>query len=761
MRSRHFGYTRRLLAIGTRTAAALAFALPLAAQEPPKEDRPQPDAPPVVKVEVVVTGTRTDIAPEKAPVSTSVVSQQELRIRNSQTLDQSLDLLGGLYVLRTKGPADTNTRINMRGFNGANRTLVLLDGQPLNDAYTGEVSWASLPNAEVDRVEVVRGPFSSLYGGNAMGGVINILTRPVSGRSGEASAQYGTYGTWNYSARIADRVTRRLGLSIGGQRLTSDGYASRGVTATAASGTTGTLVTGVRPTSTTSGTRTYQIGWGGENWYRQYALRAKGEYTLGAATIASVQYIRQSSDYGYEGYTSLLRDANGATVERGPVLFNDNGTIRSLNFTPGTFISGPGQARSNLYSGAVLHPINARALIRVTAGVYDQPDNSFRTPTAATASLTGGPGSISLRGSRNSYANAQYTWVPSGRHTVIAGVDVRGEHSSNQEFAQSNWTDVDDRGAQTYASAGRAATVAAYAQEQFQFVDRLTLVAGGRFDHWRAYDGSSNTFTAASPLTSYPERTTNAVTGKLSAAWQPAAAWTVRGSVGTAFRAPSVYDLYRTFRLGTTLYVAEPTLEPESLLSGEVGLARRFGTRASLEATVYRNRITDMIYRKTDLVTDPTGATRVNVNAGEGRTTGLELAGSLRPLSWAELRGSYSFTDAVIAKNPAVPASEGKRVPYVPSHMASLSALLSHGRWSGSIGARYAGTVFNTDTNTDTTKGVIGSYNPYGLVDASVSVKVLQHLEVFASGDNLLDREYFLFYLNPGRTLTAGARVGF
>ncbi|MEQ1910339.1 MAG: TonB-dependent receptor [Vicinamibacterales bacterium] len=751
----------------TRLALAAALSVLLSISSfaqtpaPSDENTERKEDPLVLKVDVVVTGTRTDITPEKAPVSTSVVNRQELQIRNSQTLDQSLDLLGGLYVLRTKGAADTNTRINMRGFNGANRTLVLLDGQPVNDAYTGEVAWTSLPNSEVDRVEVVRGPFSSLYGGNAMGGVINILTRPITRRDIEASAQGGTYGTQNYSGRFAEKLTKRLGFSLGAQRLRSDGYQSRAVTTTATTGTTGTRVSGVIPTFTTTGGRTYQIGWGGSNWYSQYAIRAKGEYTFGTATLASFQYVRQSSGYGYEGYTSQLRDANGAIVDRGPVLFDDNGTTRALTFTPGTFISGPGQARSNLYSGALQHVLNSRSLVRVTAGIYDQPDNNFRTPTAATASLTGGPGAISLRASRNGYANAQYTWVPSARHTVIAGADVRREQSENEEFSQSNWTNIDERIAQTYASSGRTSTAAFYIQDQVQLGDRLTVVAGGRFDHWRTYDGLSNTYTAASPLTTYPERANNATTGKLSAAYQPTAEWTLRGSVGTAFRSPTVYDLYRTFRLGTTLFIAEPTLTPESLLSGEVGVSRRFGTRVSAEATWFRNRITDMIYRKTDLVADPTGATRINVNAGEGRTNGVELAGRARLTSFVELRATYSFTDAIISKNTAVPVSEGKKVPYVPTHMSSLSAVLSKGKWSGSVSARYAGLVSNSDTNADTTRNVPGSYNPYFLMDASASYRVIQHLDVFASADNLLDRQYYLFYLNPGRALNLGARVTF
>jgi iron complex outermembrane receptor protein len=71
-----------------------------------------------------------------------------MELRNPQTLDQSLNQIEGMFVLRTKGPADTNTRIQTRGFNGSSRTLVLLDGQPMNDAYTGEVPGPAFPSAK-------------------------------------------------------------------------------------------------------------------------------------------------------------------------------------------------------------------------------------------------------------------------------------------------------------------------------------------------------------------------------------------------------------------------------------------------------------------------------------------------------------------------------------------------------------------------------------------------------------------------------------
>lgn len=712
------------------------------------------------KTVVVVTATRTETEMDKAPASTSVVTRDEMRVRNNQTLDQSLNLLTGISVLRTKGAMDNSTRLMVRGFNGANRTLVLLDGQPVNDAYTGDISWTSLPVGEVDRVEVVRGPFSSLYGGNAMGGVVNILTRPVDRREIELTGQYGTYDTANYGARYSDRFFGKLGVSLGYQRLQSGGYASRNILSAATTGTTGTLVTGVVPTLTTTGGRTYQVGWSGDNWYNQHSYRLKGDYAFNDRTILTLQYIRQSSAYGYDDFSSSLRDAGGNVLIRGPVLFDDGGVTRRLNFTPGNFIQGPGNAHSNLVSGSLQHKFNSRNYLRLTGGVYDQPVNNTRTPTAATATMDGGPGSLSLRGSRNYYGNVQYNWILSSRHDFVFGADTRNEWSANQDFGLSNWIVEGARIAQTYGAYGRTVNQAFYAQDQFKLTERLTLVAGGRYDYFKTYDGFNNTFTGTAPLTAYPERVNNSLTGKLSAVYAAPRGWTLRASLGTAFRNPTVYELYRTFRLSSGAnFIANPNLAPEKLLSYEGGLTKRFGEGTLIEASLFRNHIKDLIYRKTDFAADPNGLIRPLVNAGEGRTTGAEASLRQRITSWLQFRTSYTYTKALITRNPAVVETEGKFIPFIPEHMFNASMLGSWKRWTGSASFRYTGNVFSSDTNNDTTKGVAGAYGAYAVGDASIGYQLQRNVQVFASAENLLDRQHYLFYLNPGRTVNVGLRI--
>src|SRR5215510_10039215 len=173
---------------------------------------------------VVVTATRSAAEADKAPISTSVITPKEIEARPLRNVDQQLTLTEGVYVQRLQGPSATDTQVSVRGFNNSSRTLVLLDGQPINDAYSNGVNWTGLPIGEVDSIEVARGPYSSLYGGNALGGVINIRTKPVERRQISATGEFGTYGTSHVSGRFGDRFMNRLGLTFGAERFKTDGY---------------------------------------------------------------------------------------------------------------------------------------------------------------------------------------------------------------------------------------------------------------------------------------------------------------------------------------------------------------------------------------------------------------------------------------------------------------------------------------------------------------------------------------------------------
>ncbi|HQN19536.1 MAG TPA: Plug domain-containing protein, partial [Syntrophobacteraceae bacterium] len=117
--------------------------------------------------EMVVTATRTATPLSQVPASVSVVTKADLDKRNVQSVNSAVDFVPGLFDKQAK-PLDTTSRVIIRGIPDQKRNLVLLDGLPINDAYTGVTNWNGMLPENLERIEVARGPFSSLYGGNAM-----------------------------------------------------------------------------------------------------------------------------------------------------------------------------------------------------------------------------------------------------------------------------------------------------------------------------------------------------------------------------------------------------------------------------------------------------------------------------------------------------------------------------------------------------------------------------------------------------------------
>jgi iron complex outermembrane receptor protein len=668
----------------------------------------------------------------------------------------------GLYALRSKGSQDTLAGVGMRGFDGRGsnqtRVLILLDGQPINDAYTGSVYWATLPVTEVQRVEVARGPFSSLYGGNAMGGVVNILTRPVDHREIEVSGQYGTYNATEYTLRYSERFWKKLGVTASYQRQQYGGYSTNNIFAspTVVSSATGSLIPAPAFTPTTSGGSRYVVGQQGDNWFNQHVFRSKVDYTFTPKTTASLQYLYRRYGYGYDAATSLIPDANGQPTQTGTFFFND-GTLRRFSLTPGGFLSGPGEGASQVANLQVFHSFSANQYVRLSGGVQDVPHDYYLTP-GSTALAASGPGQTAERPSRAWHGDAQWNWTISSKQELVVGEETRHDQSTIAEYNLSNWAIRDSHLSMATYGRGKALTQAEYAEYRRSLTNRLHVTAGGRLDYWKGYDGESIPAVNAVP-TNYQTRTATSVSGKLAAAYDLGSGWTLRSSVGSAFRNPTVYELYRTWRSSTgTTYLSNPSLEPERLKSWEAGLRKSVGRVLDVDAAYYENRIHNLVYRATDLLTDPAGTSQKYFNAGQGRTRGAELSVRERLTSWLLLRQTYTITDARIVHNQYAPATEGRRVTFVPRNVSSFSIIAERRGWSGSINGQYFGKIYSTDLNTDKVKGVYGAYDPFFLADATLSYKFEKFVTVFASAQNVLDRQYHEYYLSPGRVVSLGLR---
>jgi outer membrane cobalamin receptor len=175
---------------------------------------------PVYELEpIVVTATRYPEYLKNIPAFATVVTKENLRLTNSLSLSDGLKNVSGIDVKSTGGFGQVST-LSLRG-SSASQVLVLLDGRPLNYINTGIFNLSDFPTEQVERIEIVRGPLSSLYGANALGGVVNIISPIPQKTKASGSLSFGTFNTQAYSLSLSGNY-KKFKLSWGGERKSSD-----------------------------------------------------------------------------------------------------------------------------------------------------------------------------------------------------------------------------------------------------------------------------------------------------------------------------------------------------------------------------------------------------------------------------------------------------------------------------------------------------------------------------------------------------------
>ncbi len=155
---------------------------------------------------VTIVSTQTAHQADSLPFTTTTINKVEQRAYSVRSSDEVLRLIPGTYVDRTWGVFSKNSGISMRGLDGNNRVLILLDGAPLNKSSYGMVTWNMVSPDQVESVDVVVGPSSSVYGNNAMTGVVSINTiKPKRPLEGSVNLSVGDYGILGISGRMAGR----------------------------------------------------------------------------------------------------------------------------------------------------------------------------------------------------------------------------------------------------------------------------------------------------------------------------------------------------------------------------------------------------------------------------------------------------------------------------------------------------------------------------------------------------------------------------
>jgi outer membrane receptor protein involved in Fe transport len=341
-----------------------------------------------------------------------------------------------------------------------------------------------------------------------------------------------------------------------------------------------------------------------------------------------------------------------------------------------------------------------------------------------------------------------------GSHHLVAGLEGREVRGSDEE-------DVFGGGGVRFAGArGRQRSGALFVEDLWTAGSRLLVDAGLRADGWRNLDASLSSGPTAETASSRPlaDRSEGAVSPRVTALFRLGKAFALTAAGYRSFRAPTLNELYRTFRVGNVLTNANESLRSERATGAEVGgILTAAGGRATARASLYWMEIEDPIANVT-ISSTRSLVTRQRQNLGRSRAFGLELDGGARLSDSLAVSAGYLYADSTVLRFPADPSLEGRRTPQVPRHQATLQ--VRYGRVEGlllALEGELVGRAYEDDVNSLPLSG-------YATFGARASCPLTRALEVFVAGENLLDRRYDVGRtpvrtLGPPLSLRAGVHV--
>ncbi|WP_428156097.1 TonB-dependent receptor [Brevundimonas sp.] len=674
------------------------------------QDAPPPVVAPVALPEIVVTAAR--LPPAAADAAFSVVRIDQAVLSRSSRLDEALRSVPAVSLFRrtTSAAANPTTQgISLRAIapSGAGRTLVLLDGVPLNDPFGGWVIWSQATPESLESLDVIRGAGSGPYGAGALTGTITLRERGEGGVLDVSTAERG-------GLRAAGSASTRLGplaVTLSGLREVSDGYVPvRGSAAGAAD----------TPLDLDS---------------RSAALRV--DTALGQANL-SVRAATWEEDRG-SGLAGTRANASGhslsATAAQAPTANGYGWRLQAWRID------------SNL--------ANSSASVSADRATTTPANDQYKTPA------TGWGLNAALRRRMAEFAGGRLEWE--------VGADARFNDGETNElfsnptgagFARGRRAGGETAVAGAYIDASW--TAAEWLVAGGLRVDRWENTGGFRNEYTLA--------TGAVLLDENdPDRSGEVVSARLAVRRDLGGGYAARAAAYSGFRPATLNELHRPFRVGNDITEANAAPTPETLKGIETGLAfDRDGVRWG--ATVFWNQIEDAIVNVT-IGTGPAtfpragfvpagGVLRQRQNAGTIDAWGVELTGAVDLSSALSLNAAASWTDAEIDGGSAAAQLTGLRPAQAPEWSATAGLdWRATDRLTLALAARYESSRFDDDLNSRVLDAAV-------TLDARGEWALNPRTTLWLATDNLFDTDVEVSETGTGvagygppRTVSAGFRL--
>lgn len=730
--------------------------------------------------------------PANLPATTEgVTAKQVAESINAVTTDAVLQYLPSVHV-RERYIGDVNGILVMRVNSSiaSAQTTVYADGMLLsnflNNSFSTPPRWGMVSPEEIDRVDVIYGPYSALYPGNSAGGVVQISTHMPNKLEAHAKLDvfqqhfqlFGTDSTYSGTHGVAS-AGNKIGdwsFLVNVDHLDNTGHPMTfGNQAAATTGGAGGLgaVTGAVTYLNPANIPTLVTSAIGIDHSVQDNGKIKVAYDF-SPTVRATYTLGIWQNNADKTVDSYLRNALGQTIYAGAVIIN-GANYNVAAPSAGTQVSDYGMHGLKVKSdtgGMWDWEANASLFNENKDEVRASSGNTGTTPssaaTAGTIAIANGTGwqNLDLRGDFRPDGDLK------SKHQMSFGYHTDRYVLMSDTYnlvVGTNWK-TSAPGALSSNSRGTTETQALYLQDALQLAPAWKLVAGGRMENWNASNGSN--FAAATNVV-YQDRSVSAFSPKLSLSYEASQDLTLRGSFGRGTRFPTVGELFANIGItdvstgaaATPAQIAtfpapynsaktnNPNLMPETVNSWE------FTAEKYLESGLWRNSLfwedkRNALISQTDITTLPGFSISGVQNVDSVRTVGVESVLELSNL-WKQgfdFSGSATYVNSVITGDALNPGLVGTAQPRIPNWRMTLSGTYhASENLSYSLNYRYSGrqhvALYNTTTHqyTDPNPNVYGTtVSNYSVFDAKVLYKVNKQWSASFGINNITNCQYFV-----------------
>jgi outer membrane receptor protein involved in Fe transport len=612
----------------------LAFAATSTAQNTPNTTTPTE----IATLSPVTVSAGRGIELESLPFSTTVIPREDVMNSPETSTDQIINKIPGIFVNQIPSTSlhPTGSTFSIRGFGTSTNvnTLVMVDGIPFNDPFFRTVNWARIPKNSIESIEVIRGGgATSLWGNLAMGGVVNIVTRPPQEDKLSVYTDYGSYSTLNagFSGRIFKTDKMSLGISYDrsqtqGYNATPERYRNPYMTATAAQVNNLTLYSIFTPSADS----------------KYYAKLNLNETSETSATW-------QNASNQWNNY---VLSAGGTTrfADNSSINFNAWGAFQQMKTT------NSAQAPTfNIFTPSRGVPYMSQ----------DETDNYQNFGMSVFYQKDFG----------------QFKDVKFG----VDGRIISSDDNINQYAANGfNSANLINKGQNSFQGLFVTGT--------YKFKDApVDINFGLREDFYQVTNSSltGNVYTAGKAATPINAPLANnsyaSFNPTLGIKYYVNDHFDLRAAVYRNFAAPGMNQLYRTFLSGSSITIANPNLTPQTNFGQEIGFDLRTKEKdASLSVTVFNNNLSNFIDGATQCSTVATcnpliagtglaagsiTSLRQNVNAGNATLRGYEILGQATLAKTVKVNLGFTQTWAYLTSSDYVASPTNEQLGQVPPWM--------------------------------------------------------------------------------------------